>query len=83
VQPFTKPVDFTLDKSQPWIQVRYVNVAKAYFYSEQLDDKRMKTYLVKADVVCVEKIEAGWAYCTYFGKKISKGWVKVSELNIL
>jgi hypothetical protein len=83
VQPFTKPVDFTLDKKQAWIQIRYVNIAKAYFYSEKLDDKRTKIYLVKADVVCVEKIEAGWAYCTYFGKKVSKGWVKVSELNIL
>jgi hypothetical protein len=83
VQPFTKPVDFTLDKNQPWIQVRYVNVTKAYFYSEKMDDKRMKVYLVKADVVYVEKMEEGWAYCTYFGKKVSKGWVKVSELNAL
>jgi len=83
VQPFTKPVEFTLNKNQPWIQVRYVNAAKAYFYSEKSDDKQMKIYIVKGDVVCVEKIEAGWAYCTYFGKKVSKGWVKVNELNTL
>lgn len=83
VQPFTEPIDFTLAKKQPWVQVRFVNVAKAYFYSEKLDDKRTKIYLVKADVVCVEKIETGWAYCTYFGKKASKGWMKVSEFNTL
>ena len=83
VQPFKEPVNFTLEKIQSWIQVRYINVAKAYFYSEQLDEKRTKIYLLKADVVCVEKVEAGWAYCTYFGKKVSKGWVKVSELNAL
>jgi hypothetical protein len=83
VQPFTKPVEFTLDKNQPWIQIRYVNTPKAYFYSEKSDDKRMKIYIVKADVVCVEKIEQDWAYCSYFGKKVSKGWVKLAELNTL
>jgi hypothetical protein len=82
VQHFkNEPVDFTLDKSQPWIQARYVNAARAYFYSEKTDDKQMKTYIVKGDMVYVEKIDHDWAWCTYFGKKAFKGWVKMSELN--
>ena len=82
VQHFAdEPVDFSLEEKQNWAQVRYVNVARAYFYSDRSDDKRMKSYIVKGDFVCIEKIEQGWAYCTYFGKKITKGWMKVAELN--
>jgi hypothetical protein len=84
VQSFTgEPVDFTLEKSQPWIQIRYVNAAKAYFYSEKAADKQMKAYMVKGDIVGVEKIDQDWAYCAYYGKKVFRGWVKVAELNDL
>jgi hypothetical protein len=84
VQHFNdEPVDFSLEKSQPWIQVRYVNGAKANFYSDKSDDKKTKVYIVKGDVVCVEKIDKDWAYCTYFGKKECKGWIKIADLNVL
>lgn len=83
VQHFAdEPVDFTLETRQKWQQVRYADVPKANFYSDSSEDKRMKSYIVKGDFVCVAKIEHGWAYCTYFGKKTTTGWMKVSELNI-
>ena len=77
-----EPANFTLEQNHKWQQVRYIDVARANFYSDSSDDKRMKSYIVKGDFVCVEKIEKDWAYCTYFGKKITKGWMKVSELNV-
>jgi len=82
VQHFAdEPVDFTLGTKQPWLQVRYVNASKGNFYSDSSDDKRMKSYIVKGDFVCVGKIGHGWAYCTYYGKKSTTGWMKISELN--
>jgi len=43
----------------------------------------MKSYLVKNDIVYIERIEDGWAYATYIGKRTVKGWVKVKDLNKL
>jgi hypothetical protein len=77
------PADFALEKQQAWIQVRYVAIAKTYFYSNRSDDTRLNAYLVKNNFVCIGKIEQGWAYCTYFGTQITKGWIKLSDLNKL
>ncbi|HWJ26164.1 MAG TPA: hypothetical protein VNS32_06455 [Flavisolibacter sp.] len=76
-------VSFSLERSQTWMQIRYVNTAKAYFYSDNSEDKRLKSYLVIGNFVCIEKIEGSWAYCTYIGKKTTKGWLKLSDLNNL
>jgi len=76
-------VEFTLEKRQPWRQIRYVDITKAYFYSDKSDSTRLKAYILKGEVVCVEKIEQEWAYCSYYGKKVTKGWMRVVELNKL
>lgn len=78
-----KPVNFTLIQANPWIQVRYVSIEKTYFYSEQKEETKQSAYLVKGDIVYIEKLDNDWAYCSYVGKKITKGWIKVSELNKL
>lgn len=84
VQPFAdKPVGFTLETNQNCIQTRYVNADRAYFYSDKSDDKRLKSYLIKGNFICIEKIEGDWAYCIYVGKKTTKGWLKLSDLNTL
>lgn len=84
VQHFAdEPAVFMLEQSQQWIQIRYVNVAKAFFYAAKSEANRLKAYIVKDDFVCVQKIEGEWAYCSYYGKRISKGWVKLTDLNIL
>jgi hypothetical protein len=84
VQPFAdKPVVFTLEGKQSWMQIRYVDAAKAYFYSDKGEDNRLKSYLVKGDIVCIEKIEEQWAYCTFISKKTTKGWLKLAGLNTL
>ncbi len=85
VQHFAdEPVNFELVKKQDWMQIRYVETAKTYIYSENSDNKKTNVYLVKNDVVCIQRIEGEWGYGTYYGdKKISKGWIRLSDLNLL
>lgn len=84
VQHFAdQPAEFKLERKQKWIQVRYVDTTKAYFYDAKSNSNRLKAYLVKGDFVCVQIIENDWAYCTYFGKKITKGWLMIRDLNKL
>lgn len=78
-----EPVKFKLEKSYNFVQIRYVDVDKAYFFSEKSNNKKLRAYLLKGDFVSVEKIEQGWVYCTYFGKKTTKAWFKLSDLNKL
>ena len=78
-----KPVDFELKEQTNWIQISYIVKEKSYFFKEKNEAKRMKSYLIKNNFVCIEKIEGEWAYCTYFGHRITKGWIKVSDLNQL
>jgi len=75
--------NFELEQRQPWTQVRYVDATKAYFYSDKSEEKKLRAYLVKGNVVSVTKIEQDWAYCIYSGRKTTEGWVKIAELNKL
>ena len=82
VQHFAdKPEEFGLDKKTNWTQIRYIDKPKSFFYKDQSNANQTKIYLVKGDVVCIEKIENSKAFCTYFGKKITKGWINISDLN--
>lgn len=84
VQDFAaEPVVFTLYASQKWRQIRYIDVAKAYFYNDKSESKRLKPYLVKGNFVFIEKIEGQSAYCTYIGKKTIRGWIKLLDMNVL
>ena len=76
-------VRFELEKAQHWVEIRYVNSEKSYFHSEKSADAKLKSYLVKGNVICIEKIESGWALCSYFGKKTTRGWIKTADLNTL
>lgn len=82
VQHFAdEPVKFNLEKTSHWIDIRYVIVTKTFFHSQNITSKKQKAYLIKNNIVCVEKIESDWAYCTYYGKKTTKGWIKTIDLN--
>lgn len=82
VQHFAdQPEEFGLDKKTNWTQIRYIDKPKSFFYKDQSNANQTKIYLVKGDVICIEKIENGKALCTYFGKKITKGWINISDLN--
>jgi len=84
VQHFTdQPITFSLQNEKSWVQIRYINVAKSHFYSSKNMEKKLKSYLVKKDVVCIETMDNTWAYSIFFGKKTTKGWIKTAELNTL
>ncbi|MFN7045076.1 MAG: hypothetical protein ACK4M1_07750 [Flavobacterium sp.] len=84
VQHFAdKPDKFELIKKTNWIQIRYVDTEKSYFHKSKSDTKKQKPYVIKGDIVYVEKIEGDWALCSYFDKKTTKGWLKVADLNQL
>lgn len=84
VQHFTdEPVIFSLQNEKPWVKIRYINVAKSPFYSDKSMRKKPKGYLVKKDIVFIEAIDEVWAFCTFFGKKTTKGWIKTADLNTL
>jgi hypothetical protein len=82
VQHFAdEPVKFGLQKKAAWTQIKYVTTKKTFFYSVKNNNKRQKTYLLKNDFVCIDKLEGSWAHCTFYGKKLTKGWLKISDLN--
>lgn len=84
VQHFAEEkVKFSLEKSFAWTQIRFVTSDKAYFYSNKSIETKQKVYVIKNDFVAVEKIEGDWAYCTFYDTKISKGWIKLSDLNVI
>lgn len=82
VQHFAdEPVLFNMMKKTEWKQIKYVVTDKTYFYSEKLENKKLKAYLVKNDFVSIDRIEGNWAYCTFYGNRITKGWIKTTDLN--
>jgi len=84
VQHFTdSPVNFIFEQHKPWIQIRYAVKDKVYFYSEQNDMNKLKAYIVKGDIVYIEKINNDWVFCSFSGKRITQGWIRLSDLNQL
>ena len=85
VQRFAKePVDFQLTHKANWLETKYIITPKAYFYNEKNDAAKRKGYLVKGDVVYIDKIESGWLHCTYYNEsdKSTTGWVKSYVINV-
>jgi hypothetical protein len=76
-----EPQSFELDQSRSWIQIRYVVKDNAWFYADKSKSSKQKAYVIKKDFVCVEKIEGLWAYCTFYGEVIIRGWLRVEDLN--
>ncbi|HEU5168474.1 MAG TPA: hypothetical protein VFU29_23175 [Chitinophagaceae bacterium] len=76
-------VSFSMDESKQWIQVRYAIRDRVYFYSEKKESSKNKSYILKGNIVYIEKIERDWAYCSYLGKKTTKGWIKMNDLSPL
>ncbi|MFP9112446.1 hypothetical protein ACLI1A_00785 [Flavobacterium sp. RHBU_3] len=78
-----EPVEFSLLEKQDYIQIRFADKDKVYFYDTPSEAKRRRAYVIKGNILYVEKLENGWALCTYFGRKPVTGWIKTSDLNQL
>lgn len=73
--------DFTLTKTANWIDIRYVETEKAFFHNDKNGGTKRKTYIVKGNIVYIDKIEGDWVHCTYFGKTTTEGWIQRGSLN--
>jgi hypothetical protein len=76
-----EPQLFELDQSHTWIHIRYVLKDKAWFYTDKSKSSKQKAYVIKNDFVCVERIEGAWVYCTFYSGVITRGWLRVEDLN--
>lgn len=74
-------VNFALEKEENWIEIRYINSAQSYFYSDKIDRSKKRAYLVKGDIVYIDMIDGNWIHCLYKGKKTTKGWMKLGSVN--
>ncbi len=82
VQHFAdSPIAFNLTTKSTWTQIRYVHVAKTFFYTTPSILQKQKAYLLQNDMVCIDKTVGEWAYCSYYGDKLTKGWIKIADLN--
>ena len=74
------PADFALQHREPWIAVREVKAAKAYF-SPAPGAPHGRAYVVQFDAVAVRAEKGGWAQVDYVdGERDSSGWLKESDL---
>lgn len=76
-------VNLDLDTEKKWIEIRYINIPKSFFYSDKNEISKKRAFLIKGDVVFIDTIDGNWVHCIYKGKKITQGWIKLDELNIL
>ena len=74
--------NYELTQEKNWLDIKYVIHEKINFYETPDDKKKRKAFIIKKDVVYVEKKEGNWVYCVYYGEKtITKGWLKTIDLN--
>lgn len=82
VQHFAdEPMLYQLEKAVGWNEIKYVTADKAYLYQHATGAKKGNAYVVRNDFVCIEAQEGYRVLCTFYGEKISKGWVNINELN--
>jgi hypothetical protein len=76
-----EPVGFSLGEAKMFIEIRYIDVEKSWFFSENREDTKEKSYLIKGDIIYIDKIESGWLHCKYQGKNTVEGWIKAETVN--
>ena len=84
VQPFSaEALSFLVEKKTNWIQIRYINADKVFFFAEPKLNRQKKSYLIRNDIVFVEAVQNEWAYCKFLGDQERKGWIPLMNLNEL
>ncbi len=74
-------VNFDFKTIKNWKEIRYIDCNKAYFYGDKKENTKKKSFLIKGDVVYIDKIENNWIHCQFHGKKITEGWLKQKTVN--
>jgi hypothetical protein len=82
VQHFAdEPVNLKQTERTNWIEIRYITINKSYFYSGNNETSKSRSYLIKGDIIYIDKIEGDWLHCKYYGRKYSEGWIKSETVN--
>jgi hypothetical protein len=74
------PATLELEKSGDWIGVRVVSANKAFFHKGPNVQTKERAYVVKHDPVRALKVQAGWVEAEYGDDKVTRGWIKESDL---
>lgn len=74
-------LSYDLITKASWSELRTILSEKSYFYSEPKTDKKLKSYLVKGDVVGVLSNEGEWLEIEYYSDsgKMSRRWINSRE----
>ena len=63
-----------------WVGLRVISSRRAYFHSDPVSLKKLRSFLVKGDVVGVLSENNEWLQVEYIvGKKTTKGWILATE----
>jgi hypothetical protein len=75
--------DKTLDAK--WSDLEIVASNRAYLYSAPAEDKKLKSYLIKGDVVGALSTNGDWVQVEFprEGKKSVSGWINVNDVKAL
>lgn len=74
-------LSYDLITETSWSELLTITSEKSYFYSEPKEDKKLKSYLVKGDVVGVVTQEGDWLQIDYYSDngKMSRRWINSRE----
>ncbi len=73
--------NFKLQKNKDWIEIRYIVIEKAFFYTEKQESTKRKAYIQEGDLIFVDQIEDEWIHCSFYGKTVTQGWIKLNSAN--
>ncbi len=73
--------NFKLQVSKDWIEIRYIDIEKAFFYTGKQESTKREAFVLKGDIVFIDKIESDWIHCSFYGKTVTRGWLKLSSVN--
>ncbi len=78
-------LSYDLITKAPWRELRTIVSDKSHFYSEPKADKKLKSCLVRGDVVGVIAEEGHWAHIDYYSSsgKFIRRWIQDADTNIL
>lgn len=75
------PAEFMLEAQTNATQIRFVSTEKAYFHASKTPSSREKSYVIQGDLLYVDVIEGNWAFCNFYGKTKTSGWIDLNVLN--
>ena len=77
----TDGLSYDLTNKTSWNELRIITSEKSYFYSASKADKKLKSYLVKGDVVGVVTKEGDWLQIDYYSGngKMRRHWINSKE----